>query len=245
VLNVQLALDRACAALLARRNSSGYWEGRLASSPLATAVALAALADGELPSDKVAASFAYLQKTQNPDGGWGDTEISRSNLAATLLMLSAHAAQQAKCGREFIRTEALAAANAYSEKLGGLQRGLSNVYGSDLTFQVPIRMAAASAGLLPWSKVNALPFELALAPRSIMGALRLPVVSYALPALVSVGLSRHCKAPSWFLPLRWLRERIADRALNAILKMQPQSGGYLEAIPITAFCLIGLKAAGR
>ena len=27
--------------------------------------------------------------------------------------------------------------------------------------------------------------------------------------------------------------------------MQPQSGGYLEAIPITAFCRIGLKAAGR
>src|SRR5579862_4717556 len=78
-----------------------------------------------------------------------------------------------------------------------------------------------------------------------MGALRLPVVSYALPALVSVGLSRHARAPSWMLPLRWLREAITDRALDAILKMQPESGGYLEAIPITAFCLIGLKSAGR
>jgi squalene-hopene/tetraprenyl-beta-curcumene cyclase len=78
-----------------------------------------------------------------------------------------------------------------------------------------------------------------------MGALRLPVVSYALPALVSVGLSRHAKAPSWMLPLRWLREAITDRALEAILKMQPESGGYLEAIPITAFCLIGLKSASR
>jgi squalene-hopene/tetraprenyl-beta-curcumene cyclase len=104
---------------------------------------------------------------------------------------------------------------------------------------------AVAAQSFPWSFVDALPFELALAPRSVMGALRLPVVSYALPALVCVGLSRHAKAPSWFPPIRWWREHIADQALDAILKMQPESGGYLEASPITAFCLIGLKAAGR
>ena len=38
---------------------------------------------------------------------------------------------------------------------------------------------------------------------------------------------------------------MTEKALNAILKMQPASGGYLEAIPITAFCLLGLKSAGR
>ena len=231
-------LERAASALLSGRNPAGYWEGRLASSPLATAVALAALADGELSPRKTAKSFQYLSSTQNSDGGWGDTEISKSNLAATLLALSADAKSSGLEAAQRRRAE------AYSEKLGGFAEGLRRVYGSDLTFQVPIRMTAACSGLLPWNRVDTLPFELALAPRGLMGALRLPVVSYALPALVSVGLARHRKAPSWMLPFRWLREAISMRALDAILKMQPQSGGYLEAIPLTAFCLLGLKAAG-
>jgi squalene-hopene/tetraprenyl-beta-curcumene cyclase len=237
---ISRCLDRALAALLARRNSEGYWEGRLASSPLATAVALCSLDDGDTSADKRRNAYEYLNKTQNPDGGWGDTEISKSNLAATLLVLCSNAVSKSA-----IRNPQ--SAEQYVEKLGGLSEGLRRVYGKDLTFQVPIRMTAAYSGLqsFRWTDVDALPFELALAPRSLMGALRLPVVSYALPALVSVGLSRHAKAPSWMLPLRWLREAITDRALEAILKMQPESGGYLEAIPITAFCLIGLKSASR
>ena len=231
-------VERALSTLLARRNPAGYWEGRLSSSPLATAVSLCALDDGEISTERRAKSGSYLAHTQNPDGGWGDTDISRSNLAATLLTLGADALHP------FLEANARTNANQYVEKLGGLNDGLRRVYGKDLTFQVPIRMVAAYAGLKRWGDVDALPFELALAPRSIMGALRLPVVSYALPALVCVGLSRHVKAPSWFPPLRWLRNSVTDRALDAILKMQPESGGYLEATPITAFCRIGLKAAG-
>src|SRR5687767_13916731 len=87
---LKTSVERAVSALMARRNAEGYWEGRLASSPLATAVALCALA-GESGSHNAAAAFAYLAKTQNKDGGWGDTEISKSNLAATLLALSADA----------------------------------------------------------------------------------------------------------------------------------------------------------
>ncbi len=251
----QKCLDRAIEALMSRRDPRGFWEGRLASSPLATAVALCAFAGEDFDAGKRAKSFAYLDSTQNADGGWGDTEISKSNLAATLLVLSAHAANR-RVTRKTIepfgtdeilpaRRASLARAQAFVEKLGGLDDGLKNVYGKDLTFQVPIRMTAACAGLIPWTSVDALPFELALAPRGLMGALRLPVVSYALPALVTVGLARHANAPSWMLPLRWLRSFATERALDTILKMQPESGGYLEAIPITAFSLLGLKASGR
>src|SRR4051812_49149263 len=97
------SVERATTALLERRNPEGYWEGRLASSPLATAVALCALVyriratdpppDVNRPkvSDalvrlpdclpKILRAKKYLIETQNADGGWGDTEISKSNLA--------------------------------------------------------------------------------------------------------------------------------------------------------------------
>ncbi|MGD0089717.1 MAG: prenyltransferase/squalene oxidase repeat-containing protein [Planctomycetota bacterium] len=243
------SLRRATSGLLARRNAQGFWEGRVASSPLATAVAVCALADEAGANARLSQASAYLARTQNPDGGWGDTELSQSNLAATLLVLSADALRQGRsrhpADRVALTGEQHDKARAFTARLGGLEAGLRRAYGRDLTFQVPIRMTAAGAGLLPWSQVDALPFELALAPRRLMGALRLPVVSYALPALVCVGLSRHGKAPSWLLPVRWLRAAVADRALELILKMQPASGGYLEAVPITAFCLLGLKAADR
>jgi len=237
---IKESLRRATQALVSRRNAQGFWEGRLAASPLATAVALCALAD-EAGADaaRLRKASAYLARTQNLDGGWGDTEISKSNLAATLLVLSADALCQG------LNEEQRGRARAFIAKLGGLREGLRRAYGADLTFQTPIRMTAAGAGLVPWREVDALPFELALAPRWLMGALRLPVVSYALPALVCVGLARHGQAPSWFWPLRGLREALASRALAIVLKMQPESGGYLEAVPITAFCLLGLKAAGR
>ena len=243
---IEECLRRATRALVSRRHAQGFWEGRLASSPLATAVAVCALGD-ETGADAARLSQAsdYLARTQNPDGGWGDTEISKSNLAATLLVLSADAHLRNLPDCAALTDEQRRRTQAFVEKLGGLKEGLRRAYGSDLTFQVPIRMTAASAGLLPWGQVDALPFELALAPRWLMGALRLPMVSYALPALVCVGLARHGKAPARFWPLRGLREATADRALGRILKMQPESGGYLEAVPITAFCLLGLKAAGR
>ncbi len=192
-------------------------------------------------------AFEYLRKHQNNDGGWGDTGISKSNLAATLLVLCADAVSRRVriASGSLLQPEALAKAEVYAEQRGGLNEGLRRVYGKDLTFQVPIRVTAAYAGKLDWRKVDALPLELALAPHALMGAIGLPVVSYALPALVCMGLARHHQAPTRIFPLRWLRSASAEKTLDRILKMQPESGGYLEASPITAFCLLGLKAAGR
>lgn len=249
--------SRALKALRAHRHADGYWEGRLATSPLATAVALAALAHEPSVIIDRSAAAEFLRRTQNPDGGWGDTDRSKSNLAATLLVLSANALHphdprvredptntlRQRIG--MLPEEARERAERFVDNLGGLRQGLARVYGRDLTFQVPIRMAAAAAGLLGWREVDPLPFELALVPRSVMGAIGLPVVSYALPALVCVGLSRHAQAPSGWPHARALRAWSATQALNLTASMQPRSGGFLEAIPITAFCLLGLHAAGR
>src|SRR4029079_2229321 len=87
---LQQTLDRALTALMSRRDPRGFWEGRLASSPLATAVALCAFANEEtLPAERREKAFAYLASTQNADGGWVDTQFGKSNLAATLLVWSA------------------------------------------------------------------------------------------------------------------------------------------------------------
>ena len=43
------------------------------------------------------------------------------------------------------------------------------------------------AGLVSWDEVPSLPFELACLPQALFRFLRLPVVSYALPALIAIG----------------------------------------------------------
>ena len=69
-------------------------------------------------------------------------------------------------------------------------------YGKDRTFSVPILTHCALAGKGDWADVIQLPFELAALPRRWFAALRLPVVSYALPALIAIGQCRHQHRPS-------------------------------------------------
>ena len=69
-------------------------------------------------------------------------------------------------------------------------------YGNDRTFSVPILTVLAAAGIVPWRLVPQLPFEMAACPRSWFAGLGLPVVSYALPALIAIGLVRHRRQPS-------------------------------------------------
>jgi squalene-hopene/tetraprenyl-beta-curcumene cyclase len=240
-------LQRAARALLARRCQAGYWEGRLSSSPLATAVALCALADEPTANADLDKGLAWLQARQNPDGGWNDAELDRSNPASTILALAADSMFRRLRGPDaaFLSKKRRKAAEQYLNAVGGLDEGLRNIYGTDLTFQAPLRLAAACAGNAPWSSVNALPFEAAALPPAFWRLTGLPVVGYAIPALVCVGLARHANAPSAFLPLRWLRSWATEATLKKVRAAQPESGGFLEAVPITAFCLLGLKAAGR
>jgi len=85
------ALDRTLEAaqrqLLAARLPQGFWRGELASSALATATAVLALTLAGRPEDAPLADAGrkWLLHHANPDGGWGDTPESLSNISTTLL----------------------------------------------------------------------------------------------------------------------------------------------------------------
>lgn len=240
----QDALRLVCRELLAARTPGGYWEGFLASSALSTATALSALALAAEPSDRplVSGGVRWLAATQNPDGGWGDTADSPSNLATTLLSFSA-----------------LTLASGFPDALGALERAapfvtartggepatraaaVTAAYGKDRTFAVPILMNCALAGLVEWSAVPALPCELAALPQSWYRRLRMQVVSYALPALIAVGLAVHSHTGR-LAPLRSLTAGLIQRKLPSL---QPASGGFLEATPLTAFVCMALLSLPR
>lgn len=250
------ALARATNELLAARTPAGHWEGELSSSALSTATAVTALAVVERASEnsefKVQSSngLAWLVAHQNPDGGWGDTTKSLSNISTTTLCWAAFGAAGAG------RCEAVQRAERWlAQKAGGiapdqLAAAIIARYGKDRTFSVPILTMCALAGRLgegraAWRHVIPLPFELAAFPHSWFAALRLPVVSYALPALIAIGQARHHHRPSRNPFARMLRHLTRARTLRKLTRIQPSNGGFLEATPLTSFVTMSLAGSGE
>ena len=240
------AIARTQAHLLSLRNEKGHWEGELSSSALSTATAIVALklVDAAKHADFIEKGAAWLRQHQNADGGWGDTTISKSNLSTTLLCWSA---------LHLVGTSSPAAEQWIIARTGTLDpkdiaKAVIARYGKDKTFSVPILMLCSLCGTLgekPWRHVIALPFELAALPRTWFGAIGLPVVSYALPALIAIGHVRFQKAPpAWWNPLRWLRALAWKRVRPMLQTLQPSTGGYLEATPLTSFVTMALAGAG-
>ncbi|MCA1964184.1 MAG: hypothetical protein LDL31_09600, partial [Prosthecobacter sp.] len=248
---------QASAHLLSLRADAAHWQGRLSSSALSTATAIVALhgVDADQHRARIEAGARWLVRHQNADGGWGDTTLSKSNLSTTLLCWSA----LRLCGKTLPSADglpqALAAAEAWiAARVGSLepaaiQRAVIARYGRDKTFSVPILMLCAIGGTLgrdAWRRVLPLPFELAALPRAWFGAIGLPVVSYALPALIAIGYARfHHAPPAWWHPLRWLRALLWGRISPMLRALQPSSGGYLEATPLTSFVTMALASAGE
>ena len=77
--------------LLQEKNDQGFWTGRLASSALATAVAIVAIKiKGEETSEQqVSSGLNWLLTNVNSDGGFGDTPESISNVSTSLLCYAA------------------------------------------------------------------------------------------------------------------------------------------------------------
>jgi squalene-hopene/tetraprenyl-beta-curcumene cyclase len=250
---VESAYQKVREELLSERTgqatTGAYWPGELASSALSTATAISALslvrrhggnAEGASFDRLIDGGVAWLVARQNADGGFGDTDLSHSNIATTMLVVAAlHLS-----GQERQHAGVVTRAIAYIDRSGDIP-ALRRRYGIDKTFVVPILTNAALAGMVEWSEVAALPFEAAVVPQSWYRFLRLPVVSYAIPALVGIGQAKFFHDPP-INPLTRLMRRLAvGRSLSVLRRMQPASGGYLEAVPLTSFVLMSLASTGR
>ena len=297
-----MTLDRLTDALLAARTADGHWAGELSSSALSTAVAVIALTlvDRHRPRPALAAiargGIEWLVRTQNTDGGWGDTTDSPSNVSTTALCWAALTIAGVDDGSG---GAALERVRAWMRRAAGelgpraLAETISRRYGKDRTFSVPILTVLALAGLLDadepranereadgrrrksgedddrhsrsrdrdhgsargdagssvvgsgWRHVPQLPFELAAVPPSWYRWLRLPVVSYALPALIAIGQARHRQRPTRNPLTRLVRLAARRHTLRRLQAIQPRGGGFLEATPLTSFVVMSLVAAGE
>jgi len=233
--------------LLAKRTASGNWEGHLSSSALSTAVASLALRqiDPASHAERIGRALDWLSAHRNADGGFGDTPDSPSNLSTTLLAWSALADR----GGDEERSASWVRGRIRDTSPDAIAAAVLRDYGDDRTFSAPILTTCALAGLLgpepaAWRFVPQLPFELAALPRGWFAALRLPVVSYALPALIAVGLVRHVRFMQGAIPSRIVRDAVKDRVLRVLASIQPSNGGFLEAAPLTGFVGLCLAAAG-
>ena len=283
---LERALAKARAALLAERGPHGHWEGALSSSALSTATAVTALELWQrhakpdphsalrTPHSAITSGLHWLAEHQNPDGGWGDTVLSFSNISTTALGWAAFGAvpgAEAKWPQTVRRAEAWLAEHSSAEDQEAQPNAQPNAqfairnsqfaidslitaiiarYGKDRTFSVPILTMCALAGRLgegkeAWRRVIQLPFELAALPHKFFAALRLPVVSYALPALIAIGQVRHHHLPTRNPLTRLLRDRARAKTLRVLERIQPPGGGFLEATPLTSFVTMSLAGSGN
>lgn len=252
ITDIALFREKVINKLLSERNDSGSWEGELSSSALSTAVSTFALSQysKEEFQNEIEVGLNWLCDHINEDGGYGDTVDSPSNISTTLLCWSAFSLSD-KLGRDDAATiqkiEMWLSNEAGSITPDIICEKILTVYGDDHTFSVPILTTLAIAGRLgqnPWSKVLQLPFELSVFPSAMFKLLKLEVVSYALPALITIGLVRHKKKRSSLNPLGWFRSIVTKKALKKLASIQPVNGGFLEATPLTAFVLMSLCESG-
>jgi squalene-hopene/tetraprenyl-beta-curcumene cyclase len=227
--------------LLDIRNSQGVWDGHLSSSAISTSVACFALfsIDRHKYAPAIDSAIKWLHGSMFSDGSWGDSSESRPNITATLLSYAALYA----CDKPSEQT-----LRFLTEKFGGTSDrhiidGVLKYYGTDLTFSAPILVMCAVAGVIrSWDDVPQLPFEMALLPQSLFRFLQLPVVSYAIPALIAVGILRHRNGRRRLIYR--LREKAIPGCLRVLSRLQPVHGGFLEAPPLTAFVAMCMAHAG-
>jgi squalene-hopene/tetraprenyl-beta-curcumene cyclase len=249
VNRLEAAYQTALAALLTERTPEGHWVGELSTSALSTATAVMALHlvqknGGGSHQALIDGGLIWLAAHQNDDGGWGDTTVSISNISTTMLCRSAiYLTQSApRLAPAISRAEAW-----LTSKYGppaSWPEAIRKRYGKDRTFATPILTTCALAGLVSWDEVPPLPFELACLPQSWFRFVRLHVVSYALPALIAIGQCIYLHKKPWNPITRIARRLALARSLRVLHAIQPSSGGFLEAIPLTSFVTLSLAASG-
>jgi squalene-hopene/tetraprenyl-beta-curcumene cyclase len=234
--------------LLSKRGEDMYFESSLSDSAVSTAVACVALeiADAAKHAESIHIAKNWLLEHQNADGLYGDSPSSPANLTATFMSYIA-------LSRDGAHVEKLEQSRSYLLSYFGdfsfasVKAYFLKAYGKDLTFSVPILAMATAASFFAdsqsaWRSMPQFPFELAILPEQLFHTLNLPVVSYAIPALICVGIAQNIHACNGIM--KYIRTSICQRALQVLLRKQPRSGGFLEAAPLTAFCALCLCNAG-
>lgn len=226
--------------LMKSRSEDGMWRGSLSSSAISTAVSVFALQriDADQYRTQIDVGVNWLHQTMKPDGSWGDSVESPSNMTATLLTyVSLYAVGQApEASRQYLNQ------HFHGDSEEALTQGVLHYYGRDLTFSVPILMMCALAGVITnWKKIPPFPFELATLPQRFFRYLNLPVVSYAIPALIAIGICQMHRKGGLFAPVRQL---FVPKSMRVLQRMQPADGGFLEAAPLTAFVSMCLAEGG-
>jgi squalene-hopene/tetraprenyl-beta-curcumene cyclase len=249
--NIQSRLNQAHRFLAKELKPEGFWEGQLSSSALGVAVAVAAL-HFDNPKKNAGAinnGINWLQHNINSDGSFGDTPESPGNVSTSLLVYAA-LNLYAKNNKSVGATQ-----KNISKYLGAFKIDVNSPqvadyilehYQNDYTFSVPILAMCGLCGVPgpgAFKHIPQLPFELSLLPRRFYRLLNLSVVSYAIPALVAVGILIFKKKKS-NLFWRIVRKISIGRAMKILYRMLPESGGYLEATPLTAFVALSLLNSG-
>jgi squalene-hopene/tetraprenyl-beta-curcumene cyclase len=249
---LESAYQTALAALLKERTPEGHWIGELSTSALSTATAVMALylVGKQAPGTSsysllVARGLTWLAANQNEDGGWGDTTKSFSNNSTTLLCRAAfYLTGAAESNRATINKAEAWLFDRFGNTPAQLAEAVRARYGKDRTFATPILTTCALAGLVDWKEVPPLPFEMAVFPQSWFRFLRLHVVSYALPALIAIGQVIYFHKKPRNPITRLVRALSRRKSLRVLERIQPTSGGFLEAIPLTSFVTLSLAACG-
>ncbi|HKI88532.1 MAG TPA: prenyltransferase/squalene oxidase repeat-containing protein, partial [Draconibacterium sp.] len=247
---IQNRLNEVAKFVVNERNQEGFWEGKLSSSALGIAVAVAALHfdDKQKNAAEIQKGIQWLQKNINNDGSYGDTPESPGNVSTSLLVYAAlnlYATEQS-----VKQTQQQIAGYLGSLKIDVNSPQVAEYilahYQKDYTFSVPILAMCGLCGVPgedAFKFIPQLPFELSLLPRRFYRLLNLSVVSYAIPALVAVGIVIFKKKKS-NLFWRVVRRFSIKKAMTILQRMLPESGGFLEAIPLTAFVALSLINSG-
>jgi squalene-hopene/tetraprenyl-beta-curcumene cyclase len=197
--------------------------------------------------DKIATGFDWMVKNINDDGGFGDTPESASNLSTTLLSYAALrfcSSDSREDSAIVVRIEQYLIDLGIDVNSSAIVASVLDYYGKDYTFSLPILSMLVICEVLDEKALNQipnLPFELTLLPSSLYRFFNLQVVSYAIPALVAVGIYLFKRKRKPGVVAGFIRKRSVDPALRKLQMIMPESGGFLEAIPLTAFvsmCLI-------
>jgi squalene-hopene/tetraprenyl-beta-curcumene cyclase len=248
---IQHQIPELTTLLLQKRNADGYWDGRLSSSALGVAVAVTALYfyDKNENASVIASGLNWLKQSINADGGFGDSPKSQSNVSTSLLCYAAVKVTSGEHSNERLITQLSVYLNAQNIDVNSerLIQSILDFYQTDRTFSVPILTMCALSGVPSkeaFDSIPQLPFELSLLPRSFYSALNLSVVSYAIPALIAVGIAifKHKRRQNPLVKL--IRQTAVNKSLRLLREIQPESGGYLEAIPLTAFVCLCLIESG-